>query len=89
MHSYHSELSFLTNILSRMFYLAEKSMLLKLIITNVRSIYSMNNNRKVIQKLIKDKVKIGPVLVSGSLQFLETSILTNHYYPASCPIKFQ
>ena len=64
-------------------------MLFKVIITNLRSIYSMNNNRKVIQKLIKDKVKIGPVLVSGSLQFLEISILTNHYYPASRPIKFQ
>ena len=62
-------------------------MLLKLIITNVRSIYSMNHNRKVIQKVINDKVKIGPGLVAGSLQSLETFILTNHYYPAPCPIK--
>lgn len=53
-------------------------MLLKLIITNVRSIHSMNHNRKVIQKVINDKVKIGPGLVAGSLQSLETSILTNH-----------
>ena len=38
----------------------------------------MNHNRKVIQKVINDKVKIGPGLVAGSLQSLETSILTNH-----------